>query len=321
VTRIRSGAAFALGGWLLLLPPSALGASADMTLVLEGCSAFSEPELRELVLLELATLGLPARAFTLSVRCDADFASIRLEVTSDSRFPVEARVDLRKTAEGARARLVALAATELLAQTEQRIAETPATPTRDAAGPQAPRDSSPTPSTPTAPTQATPHSQIYAAGTLGVMGDPATKLVGGSLGAALGRHFAVLLDVGFAGGSVRTTLAEVRWSSWTAYAGPLLRGRVGDLALGAGLGLRVGWLALDARAAAPNEGRDFSAPWAGAALPLRVEAELSPAVVPFLALEGGYVLSPVRGNVDDGGALAAQRGAWLTASAGLGVGF
>jgi hypothetical protein len=319
VTRVSYGTAFAIGGWLLLAPRSMLGASADMTLVLDGCSAFSEPELRELVVLELATLALPARVFTLSVRCDAAFATIRIGDPSDSRFPVEARVDLSKTAEGARARLVALAATELLAQAGQRVAEAPAPPT-PSAEPRAERDA-PAPTAATARSHATPRSQIYAAGTLGVMGDPATKLVGGALGAALGRHVAALIDVGFAGGSVRTSLADVRWSSWTAYAGPLVRGRVGELALGAGLGVRVGWLSLDARAAAPNEGRELGAPWAGVAVPVRVEAELSSAILPFLALEGGYVLSPVRGTIDDGRALAEQRGAWLMASAGLGVGF
>jgi hypothetical protein len=109
----------------------------------------------------------------------------------------------------------------------------------------------------------------------------------------------------------------------SGFAGPTFHVDAGSLRLAAGLGVRAGWLALDASATAPDEGLSLTAPWAGAALPLRLSTELGGSVVPFVGLEMGHVFLPVRGNVEAGpsseAVLLEQRGLWFSGCAGLGV--
>jgi hypothetical protein len=146
-------------------------------------------------------------------------------------------------------------------------------------------------------------------------------LWGGSLGALLGvaPGWSVLLDTRFERGSLPSALADVRWSVLSGFVGAQLRTELGWLQPSLAVGLRAGWLALEARAVAPNEGRSLTAPWAGLALPLRLGAELAGGILPFIGAECGYVFVPVRGSVDDGSTLAEQRGPWLAANVGVGL--
>ena len=59
------------------------------------------------------------------------------------------------------------------------------------------------------------------------------------------------------------------------------------------------------------------APWAGLALPLRLAFDVGGSVTPFVGAELGYVALPVRGTLDDGSVLVAQRGVWLSGSVGI----
>jgi hypothetical protein len=129
----------------------------------------------------------------------------------------------------------------------------------------------------------------------------------------------VLLDTRFERGQESLPLADVRWTLLSGFVGAGVGHRLGPLGLGAGLGVRAGWLALAATGTAPNEGRSLTAPWAGVAMPLRLSLDAFGVVSPFVAAEAGYVALPVRGNVDDGSVLVAQRGFWLTGSVGLAV--
>jgi hypothetical protein len=291
----------------------------QLVIELGGCAALSEPRLRELVELELSTLRVSPGVSVLHVRCDADSAVIRLRRASGDWFPIEVRVELRETAEGARSRLVALAATELLAGAARSAEPGPSAAARTPDAPAAHEEREREPRRRGSPE----HAALHATATIGVMGAPATTLMGGSLGAGLrlSHTWSLLLDAGYTRGVAHTAVADVRWSSWSGFAGPLATLRVGPWLLGAALGLRGGWLSLRANAARPDEGRSLAAPWLGVGVPLRVQLELIGPLCGLLSLEGGYVLSPVRGNDDLGRAISSHRGVWATVGAGAALGF
>ncbi len=306
---------------------SSLAASGGVALALADCRGLDEQALREHLELELVTLKLEHAHARLEVRCELGSANIELS-DEHGPYPVRVRVELRDTARAARERLVALAATELLAQADRahqsdraasagrRGQPAPGPPARAMdTGPSAP---------PTAARKYRP-VELFAAGSVALDGAPKTTLFGASLGTliGLGRHWSLLFDTRFERGSAEVPQAMVRWSVLSGFAGPTFHVDAGSVRLAAGVGLRAGWLALDASAPPPHEGLSLTAPWAGAALPLRFSSELGAGVVPFVGIEGGYVLLPVRGNVDTststGAALVEQRGLWLSGSAGLGI--
>jgi hypothetical protein len=293
-----------------------------LAIELVGCATLTEPRLRELVELELETLRIAPGVSALHVQCDAGSAVIRLRRDSGSWFPIEVRVELGETEASARSRLVALAATELLAGAARRdFAESPPPPARAPVPPAATRVDEREREPRRRP--ASDAVVVHGTATFAVMGDPATTLAGGSLGATLGfnHRWSLLLDAGYAGGVTRTSPAAVRWSSWSAFVGPLAAFRASPFLFGAALGLRAGRLSLRANATQPDEGRSLVAPWLGAAVPLRVEVELVGALRGLLSAEAGYVLSPVAGNDDAGRAIASHRGVWGTLGAGAALGF
>lgn len=306
----------ACGVWLGL--PASAAASA-LRVEMRDCANLSQAALREHLDLELATLSLSHVAAQLAIHCQSDAATIALTRASGSRFPVEVRVDLRDTAQAARERLIALAATELVAQAERARAESelPLATAAPIARPAQARDSAG--GTP----QHSRHraSQLFVAGSLSLDGAPKTVLWGGSLGALLGlaRSWSLLLDTRFERGQRQGELATVRWSSLSGFAGPSVRAELGLFQPMGGFGVRAGWLALSADARTPHEGRSLTAPWLGLALPVRLGAELATGVIPFLGAEAGYVLVPVKGNVDDGSSLAQHRGLWFGGTIGVAV--
>jgi hypothetical protein len=307
---------------LLVALPARAGAS-DVGLEVVDCPTLSESALRELVDIELATLELSHATGTLEVRCVEQSAAIALERAGET-YPVRVHVDLRDNGRGARERLVALAATELLSQAERSRA----VPSGQRAQPPAP----PPPTTQSASppdrdaalierASSTGRPQLYAAATVSLTGKPNSALWGGGLGASLGfgRHWALELGTRFERGREALEAADVRWSMLSGFVGPAYRERGRMLELSAALGVRGGWLAFDAEAAAPDEGRSLTAPWAGLALPVRVAGRFTGRVLPYLGVEGGYVLAPVEGMLDDGSVLIEQSGPWVAFSFGVGV--
>ena len=308
---------------------AAAAAPGGVGLTLSDCPGLDEHALREHLQLELVTLQLEHADATLRVRCEAGAATIELERAQSGLYAIQVRVELRDTARAARERLLALAATELLAQAERA---------RPSEGP---RQAAPLPRASTAPTTAAARDvearsapqgarhrpvELFVAGSVALDGSPKTALWGGSLGTliGLGRSWSLLFDTRFERGALQTQVASVRWSVLSGFAGPAARLEIASLQLAAGVGLRAGWLALDATAQAPHDGFSLTAPWAGLAVPVRLSMQLAGGVVPFFGLEAGYVLLPVRGNVSHGNAstdapLVQQRGPWFSGSAGLGV--
>jgi hypothetical protein len=306
-------------GFLLALLLAARASASEVELDVRDCPLLSMSTLRELVDIELATLELAQVAGTLQVRCVDQSAAISLD-RSGRAYPVQVHVDLRDTARSARDRLVALAATELLAQAEREHAP------REAASPSSEKLPAKTsPSEPDAirvePIQSP--TQLYVAATLSFAGDPQMVLWGGSLGAllGLGQHWALQIDTRFERGQAQLELepVDVRWSMLSGFVGAAYRRRSRVLELSAGLGVRTGWLAFDAEATSPDEGRSLTASWAGVALPLRLAGRFAGRVLPSIGAEGGYVVVPVAGVADDGATLLEQRGPWLALSLGLGL--
>jgi hypothetical protein len=308
--------------WALSLAPAA-HAESRVGLELRGCTELSENTLREHLELELATLALSRADAQLRLRCEQSSVIIALSRASGARYLVEVRVELRDTAKAARERLVALSASELVAQAERARAD--ASP-RPAARPREPATTSP--ALDRAPPAKRPPIELFVAGNAALQGRPQATLWGGSLGTRWGvtRAWSVLFDTRFERGGDSLPLAEVRWTLLSGFVGAGAHAKAGPLELSVGLGARAGWLALAAIAHRPNEGRSFTAPWAGIAAPLRVALDVGGIVSPFLGVEVGYVALPVHGQVDDAtgsptahSVLVEQRGAWVVGSVGLAV--
>jgi hypothetical protein len=283
---------------------------------LEGCDAFSLEALRKHLSLELSTLGLSGALPKITLTCSGSAVLIAVGAEPGHDYPSPSRVELADTAPGARERLVALAATELLAQVERRPAPTVPQPSKPPA---------PLPERKTgAGTEARGHAgprrfELSVAGTTATFGSPRAMLWGAALGSRIpfGARWSLWLDGRFERGENALSLAEVRWSSGSAFVGLGGTVRAGPLQLSSGLGARAGWLSLSATAAAPNRGQSLTAPWMGVALPLCAAIALEGAVEPFVGAEAGYVTLPVRGMVSDGASLVEHRGAWLSASLGM----
>ena len=314
--------------WVSLLASLSERAGAEQSYVgleLRACSALSESALREHLELELSTLGLSQTDATLVLRCDDSTVAIELRRASGASYPVQVRVDLRDTAKAARERLVALAASELMAQAEGARVSQPASP---AWRPPAPEPAPESNSAPGPPERSLParrlRVELFVAGNAALQGRPQVALWGGTLGTrwALTQRWSVLFDTRFERGQASLLLADVRWSRLSGFVGAGANADAGPLQLSAGLGVRAGWLALAALAQPPNEGRSFTAPWAGVAVPARLALDLGAFVSPFLGVEAGYVALPVRGHVEGGsvpGVLVEQRGPWLSGSLGVAV--
>ena len=264
-----------------------------MALTLSDCSTLSEDALREHLELELQTLALSDADARLQFRCEGTTVVIELSRASGERYPVEVRVELRDTAKAARERLVALSASELVAQAERALAAAEAaeaTSVSHAASVKMPEKSANLARLPAA--SLVPHRprvELFVAGNVARVGDPSLVLWGGSLGTrwALSRRWSVLLDTRFERGNERLRLADVRWTSLSGFAGAAAAANAGPLLLSAGVGVRAGWLALAATSSPPNEGRGLTAPWAGVALPLRLAFEVGGTVLPFVGAEVG----------------------------------
>jgi hypothetical protein len=307
---------------------AARAAGGGVELALEGCADLSESALREHLAIELATLGLDARATHLALRCEQGTVAIQLYLADGTPYPIASRVALGDTARGARERLVALAASELTSQAAREERERrEAREAREAPRPGLPVVPPPMPARADAESERTAarggrrRVELSLGGSGSSTGRPSAWLWGGVLGArfGLGGGGSLVVDVELQRGGERLPLAEVRWTKLSGFAGGALGTELGLLRLSAGLGVRAGWLTLAASADSPNTGQSLTAPWAGPALPVRIALATGASVVPFVAGEAGYVALPVRGVVSDGRVLVEQRGFWLAGSVGLAV--
>ena len=317
---MSTGAVLGCGLLALLWSTHAQAAGSQLQLSLGNCEALSESALREHLDLELGTLGLSEVSARLALRCDRTAVSVELYRASGERYPVLVEVELRDTAKAARERLVALAASELIAQAERAPAAERAAGAhpRPAPEPARPADAVDRGSSRVTEKARSP-IELFVAGNAAYSGEPRAALWGGTLGTrfGLGGRWSVLFDTRFERGQSSLPLADVRSTLLSGFVGAGVGAGLGPLRLSAGAGVRAGWLALAATAAPPNEGRSLTAPWAGPALPLRLAFDVGGIATPFVGAELGYVALPVRGTLDDGSVLVAQRGVWLSGSVGI----
>jgi len=319
---VKVAASLGSGLLALLWGLHARAEGAHVELAMGNCSALSENALREHLELELETLGLSAADARLALRCEATSVSVELYRALGERYPVHVEVELRDTAKAARERLVALAASELVAQAERApAAARTLSPRAVPAATAAPSADLAPQSVPRASPAARSPIELFVAGNTAYSGEPRATLWGATLGTrwGLGRPWSVLFDVRFERGRARLELADVRSTLFSGFVGAGVGAAAGPLRLSAGAGVRAGWLSLVATAQPPNEGRSLTAPWAGLAVPLSSTLDLGGRARPFVGAEVGYVALPVRGTLDDGSVLVAQRGAWLSASVGIAI--
>ncbi len=316
-----------LGASLLaaFLPSAALASEPAklqaVELVLSGCEGLDEAETRKLLDMELATLGVTAPAdTTIEVACTADDARIRLLHAGQQLLPIEVHVQMAVTEEGARPRLIALAASELAAQAARRATEPPP------AAAEKPAAKSPPPAGREASKAPPPDRHLalapFIAARLRRTGDPATSLVGGSTGLEVG--IAPQVSLGFEAraerGSTELSTAKVEWKAFTVAALVYVGAAWGPLDCAIGAGAEVGRLELDAEALVANaRGQALSGPWGGPLVSLRLRTPNTRGVFVRTSAEAGLVTLPVRGSLDGAGVLVDASGVWLAGSLGIGI--
>lgn len=327
-----------LGSVAVAAPPPAVGPS-GVALVQKDCPELDEHALRELFELELRTLSVTDSRVRVEIACSNDVAVVSLTDAEGSPYPIASRVDFSKAGAGARERLIALAATELVAQAEHasrsNAAEKAERTEREqeqererqraqAAATAAAEPGRAEPSPKDAAPAANGHDEeprtelsLLAVGT--VTGTPTTFLGGGALGVRVRivGPWAAVFDVRLDGGATDTVPARVVWTMLGGSAAFLFEQRLGVAHLGVGAGVRVAHLTLDASAPVPDSGRTVSGVWLGPILPVRARFLLAPPIALLVTLEGGYVTLPVRGVVEGGEPIVEADGPFI--SLGVGV--
>jgi hypothetical protein len=319
---VRNELSLVLAAAAVVGPGSAIAAepaASSISLVERDCSLLDERALGELVELELRTLSATGSRVRVEIVCNGHVAAVSLADADGRPYPIASRVDFSKAGPGARERLVALAATELVAQAERAERAKPVTgESSKAAGAPPTRDAAPARTAgPEPPERPLVEVELTAVGT--ALGSPTTLLVGVALGAnvALGGPWVAAFDARFDRGASDIALAEVSWTMLGGSAALEFERRLGIARLGVGAGVRGGRLSLDARAEAPDSGRNVSGAWFGPMVPVRAAFDLVDRVALVAKLEGGYVAIPVRGTVDGGNPVVRAEGPW--ASLGFGV--
>jgi hypothetical protein len=279
--------------------------------------------LGELLALELRTLGVPEARFALVVSCEGSEVTLSVERAVTGAVPARASVDLSRTAPEAHERLVALAASELLAQAErERREERPeAAPPEPA--PPAPPPAPPTPE-PEPPSVANARGPtLVLGGSLSSSGAPRTLLGGVLLGTELPlpASLSLMLDTRYERGTTSTALADVDWTLLSASLGLALESAGEPFRIAAGPLLRGGVVALEANAPSPASGERVSGPWLALAGAARGSLRLGDHALLFAGLEAGCVLAPVRGTVNGGPTLVESSGCFFGGSAGAGYAF
>jgi hypothetical protein len=286
------------------------------------CPALSPTVTRELLAIELGTLGVvPGSAMLWTVRCHGQRATLTLHEALDGQPDRLAAVelDLSSTDEAAWPRLVAISASELVGQSRQ-----------------APRNPSPTeppkrglmPRVTRVSFDVQTQSRTSFLPSLGFvasrLGDPGTWLMGLGLGTEL-RFGGVLLagaDLRSQWGSTEMAPADVAWQlvSVGAFGGAATN--LGLVEVSATGGLRVGRLTLSGKATSSEfSGRDLTGATGGPFAAFRARRSLGKSAFVGVFFEAGYSFWPVRGSNDAVAPLVTVDGVWTTTGVSVGCGF
>jgi hypothetical protein len=307
--------------------PARAEAAPSFELALEGCPTLDAARLRELITIELETLGAAAtpRATSIRLTCVEDRVAIALTDTATGGRATS-DLDVSATPQAARPRLLALTVTELVALTWAELrAPLPQT------APSPPPPPPPLPPTPqpiavvTAPPARTPSRvRLFAVASLRRIGQPGTWLSGAGIGGELrlSPHFALTADVRAEVGDTSTALAAIHWRDAAGTLG---------LAIGAGRGrfwwdvvpgFTVGLVRLSATPATPDaSGATLSGPWGGPSLSSRLRRSFGAHAYLQLELGAGAVSRSLVGLVNGSAPLVRIQGVWGTMGVGAGVVF
>ena len=281
----------------------------SVTLDIQGCEV--PAEIVRIVEVELGEPIVPVEApggLRIEVACDAQ--SARLLVKDAAGFAART-VELGDATPRARARLIALAAVELVSRSTPQApiaAQVTAVPEPiDAVAP---------------PGKTTPRLGVTAFGG-GIVFDSNTGLLGGG-GLRVSRSGAPvgwLVDVRAHHGERAVTHGHVTTDVVDAGVGVVVGRPVGPLHLSLAAGARGGGVRLAGTATDEMEmvrTNKFWAPWAGGFALADIELPVLPRVMMHLTIEGGYVVSPVGGLVDNVRAVGVD-GPWMGVHLGIGT--
>jgi hypothetical protein len=280
------------------------------------CPGIGAAELSRLLAIELRTLDpvIVTRVREVQVRCQGDGVEVvALPAADDS--PVKVSVSLRASERASLARLLALRISEELTTPMAAPPPPPPTPT-----PAPPPDPEPPPEE-----RAQPAPQPFERGAVSVsastrrVGEPATWLGGLAVGylVPLSAPLALQADGDFALGTAGTDLADLSWRE-LGFAIALLarlRSEHVDAALGPGFRANVAWLAAT-EVDEGHAGREMSAVWAGPLVLAQLGVHGRSPWQAVLGVEGGYVIVPIEGSLDDSRTLLSITGLWISARAG-----
>jgi hypothetical protein len=280
----------------------------SVTLDIQGCEV--PAEITRIVEVELGQPIVPDETpggLRIEVACDAQ--SARLLVKDAAGFAART-VDLGDGPPSARARLIALAAVELVSRSTPHA---PPSAAHVTAAPEpidnvAPRSS------------AGPRLGMTAFGG-GIIFDSNTGLLGGG-GLRVSRSgtpIGFLVDVRAHHGESAVPRGRVTTDVVDAGVGAVVGRPVGQLYFSLAAGARGGGVRLAGTAEMEMvRTNKFWAPWAGGFAHANLELQVLPRVMMHLTIEGGYVVSPVGALVDDVRA-AGIDGPWMGVHLGIGT--
>ena len=316
---LRDGFALLLVAVWLGVPVSARAAepasdpeALPIALESSACEVLDQRELLKLLAIEFQTLKVQARAPIEHVRiaCDESVARVTIDAAPSGKI-----VDLRATAASAWPRLLALSVSEIVIESRAHLPEP--------APPPAPVPvASARPAGVARPVPEARKVCVFAGGTLRRALRSSTWLSGPELGLQVDawRHFSIAADLRGELGSTGTDLGRVHWASFSGALLGLVGGRIGDVRLGLGPGVVVGYLRWSATVDDANAtGHVVSGGWGGVELSARARYDFSRRVFVAAHLDSGVVTWPVAGLVDGQRRLVDAGGAWTSGGLAVGV--
>ncbi len=288
----------------------------SVVLDIQGCDAAAEIvrivelELEQPVAVPPAPVPNEAAGGTrIAVACDASSASVRVTAAGES---VARTVALADTAPGARARLIALAAVELVS-TRPKPAPAPVVAQAPSLVPVTQIDAG------VEPVRARRGVHVAAFGG-GVIFDSNTGFLGGG-GLRLsgpGSPIGWIVDVGAHRGESDVPHGQVTLDLIDASAAVSIGHPAGPFDLALAGGIRGGMVRLAGTSDEMVTTDRFWAPWLGGFALGSAELRVAPRMTAQLTIEGGRVISPVGALVDNVREVGID-GAWLAVHLGIGM--
>jgi hypothetical protein len=301
-----------------------------LEMALDACVDAVPADVVKLVGIELAAVardGLHAAALgaariPVTVSCRGDRVVVRVEDPITDKT-LERGVRLGRAAPAARSRLLALAIVELLVASWTELAAKPREPSAAAtadAGARKVAEEIARARLPASVALEAPRRRLVlgAFGGGGHFMGAVAPAAGLRLALEHGARLTFAIDARLSRAGTPMPSGQATFESIDASPAVLVRASAGAFALKAGLGLRLGYGRLAGEPARPDRhtAASFTAPWAGGLVSLRLARGFGPLVIELEA-EGGAVLLPVKGLVDDARETAVE-GAWIGGTFGVG---